>query len=336
MSKIIKSFGLVILIFIIISAIFTFINPQALQKNKELALSSLVKNINDGQVEKIIVSGSELKINFKNGEKAVSRKEVNSSLDESLKNYGVNQENLKQVEVQVEQEKGGLWDWLMPISFILPLIIFGLFFWMILRQAKTGAGQTFNFLRSPARLFNNDDKSNSEKITFKDVAGLEEAKEEVQEVVEFLKNPQKFLDMGARIPKGVLLIGPPGTGKTLLAKAVSNEAGVPFYSMSGSEFIELFVGVGASRARSLFETAKKNAPSIVFIDEIDSIGKVRGVGIGGGHEEREQTLNQILVEMDGFTPNDNVIVVAATNRGDLLDSALLRPGRIPKAFGCNN
>ncbi len=329
MNKVLKSFGLVILVFIAISAIFALINPQALQKNKELALSELVKNINNGQVGKISISGSELDINFKNGEKAVSRKEAGSSLDQSLKNYGVNPEKLSQVEIQVNQEKNGLLDWLMPLSFILPLIIFGIFFWMILKQAKGGASQTFSFLRSPAKLFDSNNKT-AEKITFKDVAGLQEAKEEVAEIVEFLKVPQKFLDMGAKIPKGVLLIGPPGCGKTLLARAVANEAGVPFYSMSGSEFIELFVGVGASRARNLFETAKKNAPSIVFIDEIDSIGKVRGVGMGGGHDEREQTLNQILAEMDGFEKNTQVIVMAATNRPEYLDPALLRPGRFDR------
>lgn len=329
MNKILKSFGLVILVFIAISAIFALVNPQALQKNKELALSELVKNINNNQVEKITISGSELAISFKNGEKSVSRKEVGSSLDQSLKNYGVSPENLSQVEIQVNPEKNGVLDWLMPFSFILPLIVFGLFFWMILRQAKGGASQTFSFLRSPAKLFDSNNKT-AEKITFKDVAGLQEAKEEVAEIVEFLKVPQRFLDMGAKIPKGVLLIGPPGCGKTLLARAVANEAGVPFYSMSGSEFIELFVGVGASRARSLFETAKKNAPSIVFIDEIDSIGKVRGVGMGGGHDEREQTLNQILAEMDGFEKNTQVIVMAATNRPEYLDPALLRPGRFDR------
>lgn len=201
---------------------------------------------------------------------------------------------------------------------------------MIFKQAKTGAGQTFNFLKAPAKLFGDGKQKESEKVTFKDVAGLEEAKEEIQEVVDFLKNPKKYFNIGARIPRGVLLVGPPGTGKTLLARAVANEAGVPFFSMSGSEFIELFVGVGASRARNLFENAKKNQPSIIFIDEIDSIGKMRGVGVGGGHEEREQTLNQILAEMDGFEKDTGVIVFAATNRPEHLDPALLRPGRFDR------
>ncbi|MDD5433197.1 MAG: ATP-dependent zinc metalloprotease FtsH [Candidatus Pacebacteria bacterium] len=329
MSKILKNFGLVILVFITISAVFALLNPGALQKSNEIALSTLVQKINDGQVSKIDVSGSDLAITFKDASKATSRKEIGISLDETLKNYGANPDIIKQVIVTVIPPKSSFLDWLTPILFILPFVVFGIFFWMILRQSKNGPGQTFNFLRSPAKLFDSNNKT-TDRITFKDVAGLEEAKEEVSEIVDFLKNPQKFLDMGAKIPKGVLLIGPPGCGKTLLARAVANEAGVPFYSMSGSEFIELFVGVGASRARSLFETAKKNQPSIVFIDEIDSIGKVRGVGMGGGHEEREQTLNQILAEMDGFEKNTQVIVMAATNRPEYLDPALLRPGRFDR------
>jgi len=329
MNKILKNFGLVILIFIVISAIFALLNPGALQKNQELPLSALVQKINENQVTSIDVTGSELTVTLKDETKIISRKEIGSSLDETLKNYNVNQESLSQIAITVNEEKNGFLDWLLPISIILPLIIFGIFFWIIIKQSKGGAGQSFSFLKSPAKLFDSANKT-AEKITFKDVAGLQEAKEEVAEIVEFLKVPQKFLDMGAKIPKGVLLIGPPGCGKTLLARAISNEAGVPFYSMSGSEFIELFVGVGASRARSLFETAKKNAPSIVFIDEIDSIGKVRGIGSGGGHEEREQTLNQILAEMDGFEKNTNVIVLAATNRPEYLDPALLRPGRFDR------
>lgn len=329
MNKILKNFGLVILVFVAISAVFALLNPGALQKSNELALSDLVQKINDSQVSKINVSGSDLLIVFKDNTKVISRKETSISLDETLKNYGANPDILKQVAITIDPLKNSMLDWLTPIFFILPLVIFGIFFWMIIRQGKNGPGQTFSFLKSPAKLFDSNNKE-AEKITFKDVAGLEEAKEEVGEIVDFLKNPQKFLDMGAKIPKGVLLIGPPGTGKTLLARAISNEAGVPFYSMSGSEFIELFVGVGASRARSLFETAKKNAPSIVFIDEVDSIGKVRGVGMGGGHDEREQTLNQILAEMDGFEKSTNVIVLAATNRPEYLDPALLRPGRFDR------
>jgi len=329
MNKILKNFGLIILVFVAISAVFALLNPGALQKNQEIAISALAQKINESQVSKIDVSGTNLAITLKDGSKVVSRKEANVSLDKTLKNYNVSQETLGQVEITIKPEKSGFLDWIIPLSFILPLIIFGIFFWMIIRQSKGGAGQGFSFLKSPAKLFDSSNKT-AEKITFKDVAGLEEAKEEVGEIVEFLKVPKRFLDMGAKIPKGVLLIGPPGCGKTLLARAISNEAGVPFYSMSGSEFIELFVGVGASRARNLFETAKKNAPSIIFIDEIDSIGKIRGVGMGGGHDEREQTLNQILAEMDGFEKTTNVIILAATNRPEYLDPALLRPGRFDR------
>ena len=212
---------------------------------------------------------------------------------------------------------------------LLPILLFVVFFFFIFRQAKSGLGQAFDFTKARARLFGADGKP-KDAITFKDVAGLKEAKEEVQEVVYFLKNPKKYLQLGAKIPRGVLLVGPPGTGKTLLAKAVAAEAGVPFFSASGSEFIEMFVGVGSSRVRDLFATAKKAGRSIIFIDELDAIGRTRGFGFGGGHDEREQTLNQILVEMDGFERNDMQIVMAATNRPDVLDSALLRPGRFDR------
>ena len=214
------------------------------------------------------------------------------------------------------------------ISFILPLLFVGLFFWLIMRQAQKGAGQNFNFTRSLAKMIMPQDQK--EKTSFKDVAGLKETKQELEEVVEFLRHPKKFIDIGAKIPKGVLLIGPPGCGKTLLARAVSGEANVPFFHISGSEFVELFVGVGSARVRDLFQTAKKSSPCIVFIDELDAIGRHRGAGLGGGHDEREQTLNQILVEMDGFEPNNGVVLLAATNRPDILDPALLRPGRFDR------
>ncbi|MBZ9569937.1 AAA family ATPase, partial [Patescibacteria group bacterium] len=209
------------------------------------------------------------------------------------------------------------------LMFGLPLLLFGLFFWMIFRQAKAGATQAFSFTKARARLFGAEGHP-KEKITFKDVAGLKEAKEELKEVVDFLKNPKKYLKIGARIPRGVLLMGPAGTGKTLLARAVAGQANVPFFHISGSEFVEMFVGVGAGRVRDLFSTAKKAAPSIIFIDELDAIGRHRGAGLGGGHDEREQTLNQILVEMDGFERETQVIVISATNRPDILDPALLR------------
>jgi cell division protease FtsH len=228
------------------------------------------------------------------------------------------------------QETGNGWlGFLSLISIVAPLLLFGIFIWFMFRQSKAGAMQAFDFTKAKARLFGADGQ-NKDKITFKDVAGLKEAKEELQEIVDFLKNPKKYIKMGARIPRGVLLVGPSGVGKTMLARAVAGEGNVPFFSISGSEFVELFVGVGASRARDLFATAKKAGTSIIFIDELDAVGRARGSGMGGGHDEREQTLNQILVEMDGFERNDTRIVMAATNRPDVLDQALLRPGRFDR------
>ncbi|HDO23667.1 MAG TPA: ATP-dependent zinc metalloprotease FtsH, partial [bacterium] len=235
---------------------------------------------------------------------------------------------LNKISLSIENPSGFMF-WLGALlPFLIPLIIIIWFFWMATRQMKNSSLQAFSFGKSRARVIVPEDKK--EKITFKDVAGVYEAKEELMEIVEFLRNPKKFLDIGARIPKGVLLMGAPGTGKTLLARAVAGEAGVPFFHISGSEFVEMFVGVGASRVRDLFKVAKKAAPAIIFVDEIDAVGRHRGVGAGGGHDEREQTLNQILVELDGFEPNEKVIVMAATNRPDVLDSALLRPGRFDR------
>jgi len=260
---------------------------------------------------------------------AQSKKEKGATLDQSLLNYGVDKEKLKNIEIEFEEE-GGLSLWIGPILMtLIPLLIFGIFFWTILRQTKKGAMQAFSFTKAKARLFGAEGHP-KEKITFKDVASLKEAKEELKEIVDFLKNPKKFLKMGARIPRGILLIGPPGTGKTLLARAVAGESNVPFFHTSGSTFVELFVGVGSARIRDLFATAKKNTPSIIFLDELDAIGRHRGAGIGGGHDEREQTLNQLLVEMDGFERDTQVIIIAATNRPDILDPALLRPGRFDR------
>ena len=216
--------------------------------------------------------------------------------------------------------------WLTFLTSIIPFIIMFVLFFFLINQAQGGGGKVMNFGKSRARLYNEEKK----RVTFEDVAGADEEKQELVEVVEFLKDPRKFAAVGARIPKGVLLVGPPGTGKTLLARAVAGEAGVPFFSISGSDFVEMFVGVGASRVRDLFENAKKNAPCIIFIDEIDAVGRQRGAGLGGGHDEREQTLNQLLVEMDGFGANEGIIIVAATNRPDILDPALLRPGRFDR------
>ena len=291
-----------------------------------LTLDQLATKINSGEVSKIVVSGNDLKIELKTAEKAVSKKEAETSLTETLKNYGVEPLALQKVGFEI-QEESGLRFWLsILIPSLLPLIIIGVFFWLMFRQAKTGMSQAFTFGKANIKLFSQF----KDRITFEDVAGLKEAKQELMEVVDFLKNPKKYLEIGAKIPRGVLLYGAPGTGKTLLARAVAGEANVPFFHISGSEFVEMFVGVGASRVRDLFDTAKKAGRSIIFIDEIDAVGRERGAGLGGGHDEREQTLNQILVEMDGFEKNDARIVIAATKRPDVLDPALLRPGRFDR------
>jgi len=297
------------------------------EKKEEIPLTQLSREIEQEKVKKIIVSGNELQIIHTDDSEVLSRKEEGLALSESLLNYGLTPEKLNKIDVEQAKETN-LISWLGPILLILPLVFFVIFFWLIFQKAKTGAMDALSFTKAHPRLFSAG--SQKEKITFDDVGGLKEAKEELKEVIEFLKTPKKFLKIGAKIPKGVLLIGPPGTGKTLLARAVANEAGVPFFSISGSEFIELFVGVGAGRVRSLFSTAKKNQPSIIFIDELDAIGRVRGAGIGGGHDEREQTLNQILVELDGFEKDATCIVISATNRPDVLDPALLRPGRFDR------
>jgi cell division protease FtsH len=331
MRNLLKNFIFIILILFVIAGVFSFLQQET---GNKISITQLAQDINQGKVKKITVAGDNLTIIFNDSANvsAQSKKETEISLSETLINYGVDKTKLAKVEVEAK-EAGGAWSWLGPILFsVLPLLLFVGFFFFILRQAKGGSGggmQIFDFTKTKARLFGADGPP-KEKITFSDVAGLKEAKEELGEVIDFLKNPKKYLQIGARIPKGVLLVGPPGTGKTLLAKAIANEANVPFFSIAGSEFIELFVGVGAARTRDLFATAKKVGKAIIFIDEIDSIGRTRGVGVTGGHEEREQTLNQILSEMDGFERDDGRIVVAATNRPDVLDPALLRPGRFDR------
>lgn len=296
------------------------------KKISTLTIDQLVSKINANEVLKITVAGNDLNIELKNGEKASSRKEAESGLTETLKNYGVDEKALQGVSFAVQDESGFKFWASVLLPAILPLIIIGIFFWLMFRQAKTGVNQAFTFSRANIKLFS----SHKNRVTFEDVAGLKEAKQELLEVVDFLKNPKKYLNIGAKIPRGVLLLGSPGTGKTLLARAVAGEANVPFFHISASEFVELFVGVGAARTRDAFATAKKAAPAILFIDEIDAVGRERGAGLGGGHDEREQTLNQILVEMDGFDKDTNVIVLAATNRPDVLDTALLRPGRFDR------
>ncbi len=298
-------------------ALIAYLVPTA-QKPAETPLSEVITMSQSGEIEKIVVVGDELTITTTEGTELKTFKESNASI------YEITGLNLEGVLVDIK-ESGGFNLGSLLINF-LPLIIFGGLLFLLFRSARGANSQAMSFGRSRARLF----PANTPTVTFDDVAGVEEAKMEMREVVDFLKSREKFQKLGARIPKGMLLIGPPGTGKTLLARAIAGEAGVPFFSISGSEFVEMFVGVGASRVRDLFEQAKRNTPCIIFIDEIDAVGRHRGAGLGGSHDEREQTLNQILVEMDGFDTNTSVIILAATNRPDILDPALLRPGRFDR------
>lgn len=327
MKNLIKNFILVLLILLFLSAIFSLFY-QPFETIKELSLTQLVSAINQGEIKKITVVGNNLQIVFSDDSLAISRKETESSLSESLINYGVDKEKLTQVEIETKEAQS-IWTWLEPLLLILPLVFFGFFFWAMFRQSKSGAGQIFSFTQAKAKTLGPGGQL-KERVTFNEVGGLKEAKEELKEIIDFLKNPKKYLEIGAKIPRGVLLMGPPGTGKTLLAKAIASQANVPFFSVSASEMIELFVGVGASRIRNLFEQARKVGRAIIFIDEIDSIGKVRGIGVTGGHEEREQTLNQLLSEMDGIAKEEEILVFAATNRPEYLDPALLRPGRFDR------
>jgi len=324
--------GFIWLILIVV-AIALMLNamPQANGRTppiKEDSLNAIVEGARSGTIDKIIVGQEDFQVEKKNGEKFRVYKEPETSgfdLIRYLQENGVSQEQLQRITIQVVRPSD-MSNLLALVGTFLPVILIGAFLLFMLRQAQGANNQAIAFGKSRAKMF----ASNKPPVTFADVAGEEEAKQELQEVVEFLKYPDKFTALGARIPKGVLLVGPPGVGKTLLARAVAGEAGVPFFSISGSEFVEMFVGVGASRVRDLFDQAKKNTPCIVFIDELDAVGRHRGAGLGGSHDEREQTLNQILVEMDGFDTNTNVIILAATNRPDILDPALLRPGRFDR------
>ena len=319
-----------LLIVVAVIAIFFTLFSDPLGGSEEISISELVRMTAASQLETIEVSGDNITAVSTAGDTFTSRKEEGSSIFDLLAAAGVDPlANRVEITVGGSSGLGSLFGLLLNF---LPLIFFGAVLLFMMRQAQGNTNQTFSFGRSRARML----VGNQPTVTFSDVAGVEEAKMELQEIVEFLKFPERFLALGARIPKGVLLVGPPGTGKTLLARAVAGEAGVPFFSISGSEFVEMFVGVGASRVRDLFDQAKRNAPSIVFIDEIDAVGRHRGAGLGGGHDEREQTLNQILVEMDGFETNTNVILTAATNRPDILDPALLRPGRFDRRVVLDN
>ncbi|MCZ6614474.1 MAG: ATP-dependent zinc metalloprotease FtsH [Chloroflexi bacterium] len=315
-----NSFVYLLIIVAIIAIFFTFFPGRG--SGTEVSISEVVAMAQSGRLQSIAVDGNSLSVLTRDGQEFSSRKEDGASVLEMLRDAGV---DASAVEVEVRGSSGLSNIFGLLFSF-LPLIFFGGVLLFMVRQAQGSNNQTLSFGRSRARMF----VGNRPSVTFADVAGVDEAKEELQEVVEFLKYPERFLSLGARIPRGVLLVGPPGTGKTLMSRAVAGEAGVPFFSISGSEFVEMFVGVGASRVRDLFDQAKRNAPAIVFVDEIDAVGRHRGAGLGGGHDEREQTLNQILVEMDGFESSVNVIVLAATNRPDILDPALLRPGRFDR------
>jgi cell division protease FtsH len=323
-----RSWIWILLAVLIIFAYFRFINPPSAAGNS-LGLNEVAEYVRNGAVQRIVVRGDEVIVEISDGERPRSRKESGESLLDSLKTFGVTADQLAAIPIDVERapNSSGFINWLIML---LPMILIFGFFIFIMRQAGAGGqNRAMQFGRSRAKKMEEADRPT---VTFEDVAGSDEAKQELQEVVEFLKEPEKFAALGARIPKGVLMVGSPGTGKTLLAKAVAGEAGAPFFSISGSEFVEMFVGVGASRVRDLFEQAKKNAPCIIFIDEIDAVGRHRGAGMGGGNDEREQTLNQILVEMDGFDSDTTVIVIAATNRPDILDPALLRPGRFDRTI----
>ena len=319
-----------LLIIVAVTAIVFTLIGGSVGGDAEISINEVISMTAREEVDRIEVKGDALTIYTASGETLTSRKESGSSIIEVLQRAGIDPVTSR-VEIVVKGQSG-LSSFVGVMINFLPLIIFGAVLLFMMRQAQGNTNQTFSFGRSRARMF----MGNSPQVSFADVAGVEEAKEELLEIVEFLKYPERFLALGAKIPKGVLLVGPPGTGKTLMARAVAGEAGVPFFSISGSEFVEMFVGVGASRVRDLFDQAKRNAPCIVFVDEIDAVGRHRGAGLGGGHDEREQTLNQILVEMDGFETGTNVIVMAATNRPDILDPALLRPGRFDRRVILDN
>jgi cell division protease FtsH len=325
-SKRVRNGLIYVLLVIALGAfLYTTLDNRGRGVDDTRSIGALANLVRQGEVRQIEVQGDEIVATLTGTRQIASRKESGVGLVETLQNLGVTREQLAGVQITIRSPSGwAVYGGIMLA--LLPILLIAVFFIFILRQAQGAGNQAFSFGKSRARMFTGD----KPKVTFDDVAGNEEAKQELEEVVEFLKEPQKFASLGARIPKGVLLVGPPGTGKTLVAKAVAGEAGVPFFSISGSEFVEMFVGVGASRVRDLFEQAKKNSPCIIFIDEIDAVGRHRGTGLGGSHDEREQTLNQILVEMDGFDTDVNIIIIAATNRPDILDPALLRPGRFDR------
>jgi cell division protease FtsH len=316
---------LLLFVAIIVMVVYQF--QQQATTQESLTINELAADVQAGKVNRVIEDDNRLRVTYSDGTEAESQKESDATLIQQLKELGVTTAALSAENIKIEVQPPSAWLGIATaLGYFIPFILLAGVFWFVFRQAQGSNNAAMSFGKSRARMFSGDHPA----VTFEDVAGVEEAKEELAEVVEVLREPEKFISLGARIPKGVLLVGPPGTGKTLLAKAVSGEAGVPFFSISGSEFVEMFVGVGASRVRDLFEQAKRHSPCIVFVDEIDAVGRQRGAGLGGSHDEREQTLNQMLVEMDGFDTDTNVIIVAATNRPDILDPALLRPGRFDR------
>jgi cell division protease FtsH len=325
-----QSFFVYFLLIVAIGAMLYMGFRDSSTGEKPLTINEVSRAVQNGEVARIVIETDDrIRVVFKDGaeEGIESRKEPNATLVDQLISFGVTPDQLTPDKVAIEVKPPSVWGGVLSSAlYILPVLFMAGVLWFIFRQAQGSNNAAMSFGKSRARMFSGEHPS----VTFNDVAGVEEPKVELAEVVEFLKEPQKFIQLGARIPKGVLLVGPPGTGKTLLAKAVSGEAGVPFFSISGSEFVEMFVGVGASRVRDLFDQAKRHSPCIVFVDEIDAVGRQRGAGLGGSHDEREQTLNQMLVEMDGFDTDTNVIIIAATNRPDILDPALLRPGRFDR------
>lgn len=328
MKNLLKNILIIVLVFLVIASAFSLYNTEKTERT-EVGIATIAEKMENEEIEKIVVVGNKVEVDLKNGEKLASQKESTESFSQVLINYGVDSKKSRKIPTEIKEEGGIAFFASAMLPILLPIIFIFALFWFIMRGVQGVNNRAISFGHTTAKE-NKTEKDKKPEVTFNDVAGVKEAKSELEEVVEFLKTPKKFADMGAKIPKGVLLVGPPGTGKTLLAKAVSGEAQVPFFNISGSEFVEMFVGVGASRARDLFKKAKKNAPCIVFIDELDAVGRRRGAGLGGSHDEREQTLNQILVEMDGFEVNSGVIVLAATNRPDVLDPALLRPGRFDR------
>lgn len=322
-----KNFLIFIFVFLVIAVVFSGFNAN-FSKVEKVGIGTVVQQIKDGNVKSIEVEGNTLLVTLKDDTQQSAQKESAESLSTLLKNYEVPAETTQGISIEVKEQSGMMFFLGTILPFVLPFLVIGAFIFFMMRQIQGSNNRAMSFGQSQAKEHHNEDKR--ARVTFADVAGAKEAKEELVEVVDFLRNPRKYTSMGAKIPKGVLLVGPPGTGKTLLARAVAGEANVPFFHMSGSEFVEMFVGVGASRVRDLFRRAKKSSPCIIFIDEIDAVGRQRGSGLGGSHDEREQTLNQILVELDGFEQGASVIVIAATNRPDVLDPALLRPGRFDR------